>query len=205
MSRLVLLILGAIASAQDVVVSNGKISVVENVNCNITMYDHTMYNVKGELPGLYYGLIKHECDNAAKGYTISSPKCFNCGVYCPQNDLLLTCNHFWFPFIMGSVIGSVCAALTFYGLRYIKDKYLDNMLRCLQRRKPTRRGHKLQKIRKFLLEDAERTRLNQAQENGPSQPRRNSAGAILLATLMASSHIRGALLATGVCTSKVPT
>ena len=131
------------------------------------------------------GLIKHECDNNAKGCTISSPKCFNYGVYCPQNDLLLTLNLLLFPCIMGLVIGSVCATLTLYGLRYIKDKYFDNILRCLQRRKKrTRRAHQLQKIRRFLLENAEKTRLSQAQESRPSQSRRNSAGAILLPSLL---------------------
>ena len=53
---------------------------------------------------LFYGLIEFTC-NTEHGYLLSKPKCFECGVYCPNNvKLLLSCQHFWTTFLLGVFI-----------------------------------------------------------------------------------------------------
>lgn len=186
-------------AGQDVTVTSGKILIKTGNICNITMYNTTLYNVQNELPGLYYGLITYRCENASAGHIISVPKCFNCGVYCPQNDLLLTCNQFWFPFIMGSKIGIAIALVVFYTLRYIKNKYYDIGLNYIKNRKQNRREKKLILIRKYLeteksLPSAPEEEQNlpptiEKSEQAPSASRRNSITAVLLSSLLASNHL----------------
>ena len=158
------------------------------ITCNITMYNETLYNVIHEIPGLYYGLIAYTCDNEKKGYLISKPKCFDCGVYCPQNDLLLTCSHFWFPFVVGSLIGISRAVACFYAFKYPKDRYYYNLLERLHIQRSSQRERKLRKIKKFLLEDIETKKRKKTEERLFS--RRASVTSVLYGALLASRHIQ---------------
>ena len=173
------------AAGQEVSVSYGKIAIADETICNITMYNSTLYNVEKELPRLYYELIRYDC-NTTKGYIVSKPKCFECGVYCPQNELLLTCNQFWFPFSLGSVIGTIIAIFLLAGAKILVNRYCETVLGYLTSSKNTRRQKKMEKIRNFLEQDeAERQKLREERE---TRGRRGSA--TLLAALLASSHIR---------------
>ena len=171
--------------------NNGKIVIADKLTCDVTLYNETLHNVTQELPGLYYGLIAYVCDNQKRGYLISKPKCFSCGVYCPQNDLLLTCSHFWFPFVMGSLIGIGSALACFYTLKYLRDKYYDRLLQRLHIKRTTQRERKLKKIKKFLLEDIESEKKEKGEGQKPFS-RRASVTSFLYSALLASNHIREA-------------
>lgn len=54
----------------------------------------------GLVPGLHYGLVQYEC-GIYKGFVLSKPECFDCGIYCPQNDKLLNCRQFTLPYFLG--------------------------------------------------------------------------------------------------------
>ena len=191
---LIILSLLSLAEGQGFYVNNGKIVVGNDNTCNVTMYNNTLYDVKHELPGLYYGLIKYDCNNNTKGYIISKPQCFECGVYCPQNDLLLTCNHFWFPFILGSFIGVSAAASLLYVLRFLKNRYFNVLIDKISAARNSRKEKKLRKIRKYLMdkhvEEVAEIEELQPEASNSRNSRRLSTPAILLASLMASSHLQ---------------
>lgn len=181
------LLLIGLAKGQDVSVNNGKINIREGVSCNVTLYNRTIYNATQEIPGLHYGLVAHVCTSGSKGYYISSPKCFNCGIYCPQNDMLLNCNQFWFPFLMGLAVGTPGAVIIVWILITLKNRYYPQARNYIKHTRDAKRERKYRKIQNFL--EVQEKEKNTPNTQGHSS-RRNSLTTVLFTSLLASSHLK---------------
>nr|QPL15339.1 glycoprotein [Hymenopteran phasma-related virus OKIAV232] len=99
---IIILIFTSLSYCYDINANYGKITIPDNDNCTLLLNDTKIEAVNGKVPGLHYGLIQYECGHH-KGFILSKPECYECGIYCPQNDRLLNCRQFGLPYLLGFI------------------------------------------------------------------------------------------------------
>ncbi|WBM84616.1 MAG: glycoprotein [hymenopteran phasma-related virus OKIAV227] len=111
----------AVLTVKKIEIDHGRILNREGLNCSF-MINGTVVKSNGQtIPGIYYGLIIYDC-GIENGYLLSTPECLNCGLYCPQNDMLVKCQQMGVPVTAGVIIGIIFFVIIGL-LLYITRKY----------------------------------------------------------------------------------
>nr|QPL15395.1 glycoprotein [Hymenopteran phasma-related virus OKIAV233] len=88
----------------------GKVNINSLENCTLILNGTKIYTDNNKIPGLHYGLIQYECGHKT-GFILSKPECYECGIYCPQNDRLLNCRQFGLPYALGIITGLITSII----------------------------------------------------------------------------------------------
>lgn len=138
---LLLLIIGC--QSYDITVSFGKIKIPKTDNCTLTINSTVIKADNGRVSGLHYGLIYYEC-GVHSGYIISKPECYECGIFCPQNDRVINCRQMVLPYIAGGIIAFAFAMLLVSAFHYWGADAIHSLHTSIKNKNRIKREHEFE-------------------------------------------------------------
>ncbi|WBM84620.1 MAG: glycoprotein [hymenopteran phasma-related virus OKIAV228] len=146
------LLIMALVESVDIQAHNGIIEIAQGVKCTIKVNNTVIVNNTDDVKGFHYGLLEYNCNNTT-GFILSKPKCFDCGLYCPQNDMILECRQFLIPYVFGVITSLLLFIAGVLILKYASLPLIKKLKNKLIAKKENKRNKKIDTIIKRIKID----------------------------------------------------